>query len=147
MRKELEPDLEIAEKLYPFIFNLISDFDDACDSGNVKNQKKAIDEISHLTGKEISGFDIYEYWGYINKEDLAYQIAIPEPQKANISKQELIEILNLNFFSEDKFSNFYKVLLEKSFAHPSPTTVSHNLDEKSIEQAADIIFNYKPHSP
>ena len=100
MRKELEPDLEIAEKLYPIIFDLISDFDDACDSGNVENQKKAIDEISHLTGKAISEFDIYEYWSYINKEDLAYQFAIPEPQKANISKQELIEILNLNFFSE-----------------------------------------------
>jgi hypothetical protein len=142
MRKELEPNLVLAEKLYPLIFDLISEFDNAC--GNIDKQKVVIAKISQLTGKEIFEFDITEYWEYISKEDLTHQFAIPNPSKIEMSKLELIEILKLIFFAGDKLSNFYRALLELNFAHPAPTSISYSLDDDSIANAADIIFNYKP---
>jgi hypothetical protein len=144
LRKELEPDIEKAEEIVLKVINLITQYDDACDNGNFKKQQLAIEQISDLTQKNISEQDISEYWGYISKEDLAYQFAIPNPSKQDISKSELIELIEKLTSSDEKTFGFYRVLLERSFVHPNPIQLIFNSDELSSDEIAERIVNYKP---
>lgn len=144
LRKELEPDIEKAEEILSKVIELITHYDDACDNGNARKQELVIEQISNLTQKNISQQDLSEYWGYISKEDLAYQFAIPNPSKQNISKFELIELIEKVILSEEKTFKFYSVLLEKSFAHPNPIQLIFNSDEFSNDEIAEQIINFKP---
>ncbi len=145
MRKELKPDLETADKLFPLVLSLISRFDDAFENGNQVEQKLIVSQLSDITKKQITEFDLYEYWGYTDIENLAYQFAIPDPEKVEISKAELIEILKNYYYAEEKVKVFYTTLLDRSFPHPNPTDVEFEInDENSISKAADSIMNYKP---
>jgi hypothetical protein len=141
LRKELEPNLEKAEKIVLRVIDLITQYDNACDNGNVKKQKLAIEQISELTQKNISEQEISEYWGYISKEDLAYQFAIPNPSKQDISKFELIELIEKVISSDEKTFEFYRVLLERSFAHPNPIQLIFNSDGLENQEIAEQIMN------
>lgn len=144
MRKELEPNIEKADAIVLKVVELITQYDDACDNGNVKKQKIAIEQISDLTQKIISEQDVSEYWGYISKEDLAYQFAIPNPLKQDISKFELVELIEKITSSDEKTFEFYRVLLERSFAHPNPIQLIFNSDGLSNDEIANQIANFKP---
>ena len=144
MRKELEPNIEKADAIVLKVVELITQYDDACDNGNVKKQKIAIKQISDLTQKIISEQDVSEYWGYISKGDLAYQFAIPNPSKQDISKFELIELIEKITSSDEYNFEFYRVLLERSFAHPNPIQLIFNSDGLSNDEIANQIANFKP---
>jgi hypothetical protein len=145
LRKELEPNTTKADEIVLEVVELITQYDDACDNGNIKKQKLAIEKIANLTQKVISEKDISEYWGYIGKEDLAYQFAIPNPLKQNISKSELIELIKKVTLSKEKTFEFYKILLEKSFPNSSPIQLIFNSDGISNDEIVEQIMkqNYQ----
>ncbi len=147
LRKELEPNIETAQKLYPAVFELISSYDHACDLGKPEQAASAVQQIARLTSKDVKQEDIAEYWGWISKEDLAFQLALPQAGRVeHFNKVELVSILESPKLLEDKFSIFYQELLEKNFPHPTPYTVVFGTDE-SADMIAEVIMNYQVIQP
>ncbi len=97
LRQELEPDIKIAEELYPQILKLIQEFDestgDILNETDTKKMKSSIESINLLTGMELAPDDLFEYWASTSIEDFAFAISLPSPKKVdNISHQEIEEI-------------------------------------------------------
>ncbi len=97
LRQELEPDIKIAEELYPEILKLIQEFDestgDILNETDTKKMKSSIESINLLTGMELAPDDLFEYWASTSIEDFAFAISLPSPKKVdNISHQEIEEI-------------------------------------------------------
>jgi hypothetical protein len=97
MRKELEPNWETAEKLYPEIVKLIEKYTEYCDENgdeeNIEN-KKLENKLNKITGKDISKYNLSEYWEEEGLEVLSFRISLPEPNIVNdITKEELTEIV------------------------------------------------------
>ena len=97
LRAALEPRLDIAQQLYPEILKSILDYtdfvDENADEENIEYQKLE-DKLHALTGKDMSRFDLYEWWEQESAEVFAFEIALPDPQKVeNITKEELAEII------------------------------------------------------
>jgi uncharacterized Fe-S cluster-containing radical SAM superfamily protein len=133
MRKELEPNIEIAEKLYPEIKELIEKYTEYCDeNGNDENieYKKLENKLHEITGKDISQYNLWEYWEEEGIEVLSFRISLPDPIIINnITKEELTEMIeNINDKKRDKtnenkfveefkyyFDNYYHKLLKINF--------------------------------
>ena len=169
LRFELEPRIDIAEKLFPQVIELISKYDDACDEGNVKKIASAIKAINELTSKGISEEDLFEYWGAENIEDVAFKLSVPDPVKVdNITREELLEIIRRIrcIFSESyiensinssissihfiNISDYYFSLIDKNFAYPNPNSnmfsykdTNGKVVELSDEQVAEKISSHK----
>lgn len=165
LRKEIEPQFDIAEKLYPQILKLILDYTQFCDeNGDEENieYKKVEEKLHHLTGKDISQFNLWEWWEEDGAENLAFNISLPEPQKLDhIDKKELFEIVKrIKTFDEPKnisdfASNFYEYViygngyfekfLEKNFKNYKHMLFQRNKDkhgnyfEYSIDEIVDIL--------
>ena len=97
IRKELEPDFETAEKLYPEVLKLILEYADFCDeNGDEDNSEyeKLENKLHLITGKDMSQFNLWEWWEEESVEVLAFRISLPELQKIeNITIDELREIV------------------------------------------------------
>ncbi|WP_298507132.1 hypothetical protein [uncultured Maribacter sp.] len=134
LRTELEPNLKVASELYPVVKKKILDFTDFWDNNPdnaISRHKEVEDELKKLTGKEMSEFDLWEYWEADGVENLAFRISLPNPTKIlNFKKSELKEILTrIKTFEEpteyenDEFlmlawtnkSDFYRELLKINF--------------------------------
>ena len=116
MRKELEPNMEIAKKLYPRIKKLIEKYTEYCDENEDEEDieyKKLEKKLHEITGKDISQYNLWEYWEEEGLEPLAFKIALPEPNIVNnITKDELKEIIQIikeDIFEENDMDNdFHK---------------------------------------
>ena len=134
MRKKLQPDMESAKKLYPHIKKLLEEYTLYCDeNGDEENSeyKKLENTLHEMTGKDISHYDLWEYWEGEGLEVLSFRIALSEPNIVNdITKDELKEIVKIikeGIFEEndtdDEFvqdfkyhlSDFYHELLKINF--------------------------------
>ncbi|CAA9200048.1 hypothetical protein FLA105534_02944 [Flavobacterium bizetiae] len=97
LRKEIEPQLDIAEKFYSEILKSITDYTNFCDkNGDEENieYQKLEDKLHKLTGKDITQFNLWEWWEDEGVEVLSFRIALPAPPKVeNITKAELSEIV------------------------------------------------------
>ncbi|WP_300674598.1 hypothetical protein [Soonwooa sp.] len=97
LRKEIEPDFETAEKRYPEILKLILAYTDYCDeNGDEDNSEyeKLEKKLHEMTEKDMSQFNLWEWWEGDGTENLAFDISLPEPQIVeNITKEELTEIV------------------------------------------------------
>ncbi|MGN7811211.1 hypothetical protein [Flavobacterium sp. 22076] len=106
LRKEIEPQLEIAEKLYPEILKSIIDYTDFVDENGDEEEieyQKLEDKLHQLTGKDMSQFNLWEWWEGEGAEVLSFRIALPAPIKVeNITKEELTEIVSkrIKWFDE-----------------------------------------------
>ena len=98
LRKEIEPDFETAEKLYPEVLKLILAYTDFWDqNGDEENTEyiKLENKLHTITGKDIAAFHIGEWWEEEGAEVLAFRISLPNPIIVeNITKQELQEIVS-----------------------------------------------------
>ncbi|SHF26203.1 hypothetical protein [Pedobacter caeni] len=98
LREEIEPKLEIAEKRFPEILNLIMEFSEFLDeNGDEDGQEyqNLTRKLHLLTNKEISKFNIHEYYEEEGAEVLAFRIGLPDPVKSDqVSKEELLEIVS-----------------------------------------------------
>ncbi|MBF4484934.1 hypothetical protein [Flavobacterium sp. CSZ] len=120
LRKEIEPQFDVAENRYPEVLKSILVYTDYCEkNGDEENiEYKKLEEKLHLmTGKEMSKFNLWEWWEEEGAENLAFDISLPDPQKVNsLTKEEVYEIVRrLKTFEEintkhvsDFFSRFYQ---------------------------------------
>ena len=105
MRKELEPDVETAKKLYPKIVELIENYTEFADENGDEDfveYKKLENRLNEITGKDMSQYNLWEYWEEEGLEVLSFKISLPYPKVVNnITKVELIEIVKI--IKEDIF--------------------------------------------
>lgn len=97
LRTELEPQLEIAEKRYPEILNLILEYTKFVDeNGDEDGEESKIlaHKLHLLSHKAPSKFNLWEYWEEEGAEVLAFRISLPDPMKSDqFSKEELLEVI------------------------------------------------------
>lgn len=97
LRKEIEPDYDTAEKRYTEILKMILEYTDYCDENGDEDYteyKKLENRLHEITGKEMSQFNLWEWWEADGAENLAFDIALPEPEIVkDITKTELYEIV------------------------------------------------------
>ncbi len=97
LRKELEPQFDVAEQLYPEVYAALVDYTAFCDAhgdeDNAENDKLMI-KLQTLTGKDLAGVNLWEWWEEDGAENLAFAISLPSPQKVtNITLSELTELV------------------------------------------------------
>jgi hypothetical protein len=167
LRAELEPQITIAEKLFPKIFELISLYDSGYDNEDEAKMKLAINQISSLTNKNINVEDLFEYWEGESQGELTFKLSLPYPFKVeNISKEELIEIVQrMQSFDDNGISeklsdlgvplsgvlnyHYYPELIKRNFAYPDPSSlldkqfVNGKYVEYSTEEIVNRIMSYK----
>lgn len=168
LRKEIEPRLDIAEKLYPQILKLILDYTDYCDEQGDEElvEYKRLEQHLHLlTGKEMSAFNLWEWWEESGAETLAFDISLPDPEKVDhISSEELSEIVRrLKTYEESEegsnsfrsmfhihltFGNgYFDKFLKLNFKTYNPKLFQRNKDkngnyfEYGITEITDILWN------
>lgn len=132
MRKQLEPDWETAEKMYPLVRALIEEYAQYCAQNGDEEmiQYKILEnKLSEMTGKDISQFHLWEWWEEEGSLVLSFKISLPEPNIVpDISKEELLEIVkrlkadvlpvNENSFKDDfiyHIGEYYHKLLKLNF--------------------------------
>jgi hypothetical protein len=97
LRKEIEPQFDIAEQYYLEVLKLILEYTDYCDKNDDEDNieyKKLEQKLHELTGKDMSKYNLWEWWEEDGAEVLAFRISLPDPVSiANITKNELIEII------------------------------------------------------
>ena len=77
LRSELEPDIEVIQKVFPGVLELISRYDEACDNDDSQTVAAVIAEINTLTNKNIREEDLFEYWESESKDEVAFKFSIP----------------------------------------------------------------------
>ena len=97
LRKEIEPDFETTEKLYPEVLKLILNYtdyrDENGDEDNAEYQKLE-NTLHKMTGKDMSQFNLWEWWEEDGAENLAFDISLPDAkQVSKITQAELSEIV------------------------------------------------------
>lgn len=130
MRTAIAPNFEIAEKRYPEILKRILAYTAYCDEhgdeDNLAYEKLEI-ELHELTGKEMSRFNLSEWWEEEGVEVLAFKIALPDPQKVNdLTREELAAIIRRiktdnypkNNTTEPCFSDVFSLYLDTCYYHP-----------------------------
>jgi len=97
LRDVLEPDLKTAEKHYQTILDAILQYTDFCDQNGdegFSEYEKLELELNLLTGKDMSMYNLAEWWEEEGAEPLAFKISLPDPLIIDdISKEELKEIV------------------------------------------------------
>ena len=97
LRKEIEPDFETVEKRYPIALKAIMSYTAYCDENgdeDLVEYNKLADYLHQLTGKDMSQFNLWEWWEEEGAEVLAFKIVLPEPQCVhNITMDEVHEVV------------------------------------------------------
>jgi len=163
-RNELEPTIDVAEKLYPQVIELLSEYNESGDSVEIE---KIIHKLCLVTGKEITEHNLFEYWEEMGSQELAFKLSLPYPEKVKkITKDEILEIVRrvVHFDTEglsDFFTNqnipiawvlndcYYIPLLEKNFDCPnvedlfSRQIVDGKYIEYTVEEIVDKIATFE----
>ena len=116
---ELETNIKEAEKNYPIVKELLVKFDRAFDDFDENEMDIIIHELNQLTDKQIDKEDIFDYWEYTNQEDLAFSLALPDPDRVDsITKEEISEIKQrieiLHEFDEEQQKNISEFLFNNN---------------------------------
>ena len=148
LRKEIEPDFETVEKRYPIALKAIMSYTAYCDENgdeNLVEYNKLADYLHQLTGKDMSQFDLWEWWEEEGVEVLAFRIVLPEPQCVhNISMDELYEVVkrlktdiytspedgSLKEIFKYHLDEYYKLFLERNFNTYDPKLFERNINDK-----------------
>lgn len=148
LRKEIEPDFETVEKRYPIALKAIMSYTAHCDENgdeDLVGYNKLADYLHQLTGKDMSQFNLWEWWEEEGAEVLAFKIVLPEPQCVhNITMDELYEVvkrLKTDIYtpSEDgslkeifkyHLDEYYKLFLERNFNTYDPKLFERNINDK-----------------
>lgn len=148
LRKEIEPDFETVEKRYPMALKAIMSYTAYCDENgdeDLVEYNKLADSLHQLTGKDMSQFNLWEWWEEEGAEVLAFKIVLPEPPCVhNITMDELYEVvkrLKTDIYtpSEDgslkeifkyHLDEYYKLFLERNFNTYDPKLFERNINDK-----------------
>ncbi|WP_306353023.1 hypothetical protein [Flavobacterium sp. '19STA2R22 D10 B1'] len=168
LRIEIKPNVEIAEKRYPEILKSILDYTDFCDEhGDEELIEYHILEtkLQKITQKDISKFNLYEWWEEEGAEVLAFRISLPDPLPlTNTTQEELAEVVKriktpiefvrnneveINFENQFKyyFDDYYHQFLKlnfKSYKHNlfhSFKDQKGNYTEHTVDEIIHLIWN------
>ena len=148
LRKEIEPDFETVEKRYPIALKAIMSYTAYCDENgdeDLVEYNNLADYLHQLTGKDMSQFNLWEWWEEEGAEVLAFKIVLPEPQCVyNITMDEVHEIvkrLKTDIYtpSEDgslkeifkyHLDEYSKLFLERNFNTYDPKLFERNINDK-----------------
>ena len=148
LRKEIEPDFETVERRYPIALKAIMSYTAYCDENgdeDLVEYNKLADYLHQLTGKDMSQFNLWEWWEEEGAEVLAFKIVLPEPQCVhNITMDELYEVVKrlktgIYIPSEDgslkeifkyHLDEYYKLFLERNFNTYDPKLFERNINDK-----------------
>lgn len=148
LRKEIEPDFETVEKRYSIALKAIMSYTAYCDENgdeDLVEYNKLADYLHQLTGKDMSQFNLWEWWEEEGAEVLAFRIVLPEPQCVhNVTMDELYEVvkrLKTDIYtpSEDgslkeifkyHLDGYYKLFLERNFNTYDPKLFERNINDK-----------------
>ncbi|KAF2080462.1 hypothetical protein [Flavobacterium sharifuzzamanii] len=154
LRKEIEPQLEIAEKLYSEILKSVMEYADFCDeNGDEENiaYQKLEEKLHILTRKDMTQFNLLEWWEEEGVEVLAFRIALPDPLIVeNITKEELSEIIcsrlqwsddfdddsfkgEFNLYLDEYYYNFLKLNFKKTYNYSKIFCAQKNKDKSLFE--------------
>lgn len=160
LRIDIEPDFKTAEKLYPKVLKLILAYTDYCDeNGDDDNSEyeKLENRLHEMTGKDISQFNLWEWWEENGAENLAFDISLPNTKQVNnITHSELNEIVRRMktyeepddddktfksvFYNHTVFGNgYFSKFLELNF-----TTYNHQLFQSNKDKQGNF-FEYSQH--
>ena len=98
LRPELRPDWATTERLYPLVLQRLQEYETLWDAQSEDTPEAVFDAeyqkmesyLSQLTGKDLSGYWLWEWWEADGIEAFAFDLALPPPTKvAHISKDEL----------------------------------------------------------
>ena len=138
----------MVEKRYPIALKAIMSYTAYCDENgdeDLVEYNKLADYLHQLTGKDMSQFNLWEWWEEEGAEVLAFRIVLPEPQCVhNISMDELYEVvkrLKTDIYtpSEDgslkeifkyHLDEYYKLFLERNFNTYDPKLFERNINDK-----------------
>jgi hypothetical protein len=164
MRKDFEPNWGVAEQLYPIIKNLIEKYTEYCDKNGDEDlieYQKLESKLYEMTDKNISQYNLQEWWEEEGLEVLAFRISLPMPKiLLNISRDELLEIVNqiksgIENDCEDSFkrdfiyleADYYHELLKINFKKYKYEYFNRQKDkngeyfEYSVEEIVEIIYD------
>ena len=148
LRKEIEPDFETVEKRYPIALKAIMSYTAYCDENgdeDLVEYNKLADYLQQLTGKDMSQFNLWEWWEAEVAEVLAFKIVLPEPQCVhNITIDEVHEIVkrlktdiytspedgSLKELFKYHLDEYYKLFLERNFNTYDPKLFERNINDK-----------------
>lgn len=158
MRNRIEPDFDTAEQRYPEVLQLIlayTDFYDENGDEDMIEYKRMEIKLNEITGKDMSAFDLWEWWEGEGVENLAFNICLPEPVAVDhLTKEELTEIVRrLMTFDipdpEDKTFNsqFYNyVCFGNDFYHKLLKMSGVEYDNQLFQSHKDKEGNYFEYS-
>lgn len=96
MRAQIEPYFEHARK-YMMKFEQILAYTNYCDEfgdEDGEEYRKVEERLAKISGKDMSKFSLHEWWEAEGAENLAFDIALPEPKVVpDITKDELRQIV------------------------------------------------------
>jgi len=125
LRNIVEPDMETTQSRYPDVLKSLLDYANYCDeNGDEDMTEYEILETSlrQITGKDISRFNLSEWWEEEGAEVLAFKISLPDPIKVkDLSREEVQEIIRrLKSFEEpevddNSFSSQFRLYLDSYY--------------------------------
>lgn len=120
LRTEIEPKLDTAEQLYPEILKQILAYTAFVDNGGDEDSAeytKLEQRLQKLTNKDITKYNLWEYWEEEGAEVLAFRIALPDPEKIdNITKDEVSEIVRRIRHSENWEKDWDEMTFTEQFS-------------------------------
>lgn len=155
LRKEIEPDFETVEKLYPEILKLILEYTDYCDTNGdeeKKEYKKLEEKLHNMTGKDMEEFNLWEWWEVDGAENLAFDISLPHPKIVkditNLELKEIVKRIKTFTLQNDddeslkaqfhyRIDNYYINFLELNFK-----TFEHSLFQRNKDKNGNY-FEYR----
>ncbi|WP_025125035.1 hypothetical protein [Myroides odoratimimus] len=99
LRSEITPQMKVAEERYPIVLKAILGYTDFCDEYGDEDfieYKRVEGELHQLTGKDMSRYDLWEYWEGEGAEVLSFRIALPDSLVVkDISREEITKIVTI----------------------------------------------------
>ncbi|MEC4113499.1 hypothetical protein [Myroides pelagicus] len=98
LRAEILPNFEVAKERYDEVLKQILDYTAYCDEYEDQDQiiyNKIAAYLAEITGKDISVYNLYEWWEEEEAQVLAFRIALPAPiTLSDITMEELRAVIS-----------------------------------------------------
>ncbi len=99
MNQSLHPDWDIARSRYPIVLQAVLNYARHVDEvgDETLDEYRALEQRLHvLTGKEMSAFNLHEWWEEEGAEVLAFRIALPDPPRLEqpLPRDAIADVVN-----------------------------------------------------
>lgn len=99
-------------------------------------------ELNRITGKNYTGIEFAEYWGWTDRNTLAEKASLPEPpfvqDLTRDEIEEIVAIIKSSLISDENKAGYYVELLHKSL--PLPDVLKYIRLEEDEETITDNLL-------